>query len=1286
MMRIRGRVALCVCASLLAAALGNAATAHWPERRLIVVIWERRAPRDAVAGAYGAVQKRNREEIVKLLYDDKSGLVGRDPSRTLIAIYPEGVDGSGAGTVDYDSLRSTPAERLHEYWLPYMLSMRDNEYEAPEPVHFTPAPPEKNALDDAIKKFITFPLLGLDFRYAKDETEGKPWDVATRGVSHPPLVTPYALRHAAETAKIPAAAFTNVYVIWAHGGERNYAITIPQLGLRRDYGEQAERYYGEAHLLYTLTPDESHTESGELAGGNVTVWRVERRIAVQNPVPPRIESGGNPAIFDERDWVLDLSMFPLPERRPSLSAVPWKIEYPDSRLIATDAVAIFERNGRVTRLLNAFAPVPIAKMIDEAIGPSTGRGWRFHDYVTVETLLEPKKTAPEYLEKIALRIPIVKRSSPAPVTVEITPLSQLVTYGLLLGFVYLLYRLLRRFRQRSLTVHVDWDTRDIDTFELRGPETNHEAIARVWLLDQSGYWPRWHDVDVTLTSQEEITTVPVRAESKRVTSFASGRKNVAELHERISAERQPVGSGTPVTLRIDAGAVDFAQVEPGRDLRGAYSFSITAIDRSKRYRPASRHESKQYRIAVKAFRPEYKIEAQPLDEIKRRGLVYDPKLTESVPERRVQIGRILVDNPPVAAGAALQITVTAGEARARIHADSKSYPAHAFAVTAQSGEDTSVAIPNSGHAEWNVYVVVTSATDWTKRRAWEIDVEMKLSVLVVGDSEAITERHSIHCDWYPVNRNPFTCLDLGTSTTRLLIQGVDPERYGYLEFPQTVRGSADPEDLPSMCYFDDNDVRLGSEALFRLTQANSKPARFRRSVKASLLRDGVNASKEFERYADAVLERFYRKTVHKNDPDHPAVDVIAVNRSGDAPSRKTIARGPRQLLVMTVPNEAPPAMLDAYRKALGKEDLFQRVLLLREGEAVALDYIERRHQLGGEQMPMRILALDIGAGTSDAALVKADVPPGGGEITATVIASAGAFAAGDRVDRAILDALGAREDIRMKRNFAELNPQQQFAYLRACEGVKRASAAGDRRHVLNFDGDEQQIDLVAIRESPEYRNALREIVDVPIRMLLGRIPPDEARHRVQYLLLTGRGSLIHGAMEHFRESTRAIAVEAEKVKIENAGGNASLLKSAVSLGARSFAQWHRGPLQLTDDRFNDRVVVLGVRADGVEPRIAIESGRLYDRETHTIEEEVTLDPSWLRVVVIRTFLRLDGALGDDLQLDEERRRRAVARRLESDTHEFVAELPRPAAIHTRKWIAAVHVSPRGKVSVTEVLR
>jgi hypothetical protein len=1284
----------------LCAAAATATAAPWQQRRLIVAIWERRAPETQPGkDTYGVVQRTNRETLLSLLYGDEHLLAGSAAERkiTSIVIFPEGLPSHQPGTESlYTALGDTPPEHLGDTWLPEMLSIR-GPTDGLSPVVFRSVP-ERDVLDRAIRDQITFPLVGLVGTGWPDESYGKPNQGATRAVSHPPLVTPFAIHKAASDVAAPNEPFTEVCLVWLHAGERNYAITIPQKMIERDYGLHAGDYYRASRALYSITPDVTHTQTGELANGNVTVWRVRRLIENAEPTAPLLVAHGRPAAFEKRGSMLDVSMFPAAVTRwlrrltaARFAGQEWSVEYPDRRFRPIDAAVRLQRSGRTYPLPSPTAAVPIGTIVLDANTARDTVEWNVADSLVADVRVEPVERLPEYLQRIAVPIPTPLHSPAAPITIAITTFPADVTKGLLaaIGVVllYWLYRAVGRFKKRSLTLHLRWDVPSIDEIKLRGPDTKHIATVRLWLLDQASYKPvRRRKLNVALTMDAVITEVPLREGAATLSRFVRDGELLTEIELALAPSRSPTGDGTPVQIRFDPSAVDFTRLRAGREISGAYSFDVNAVA-TGRYRALQEHASKRYRVVVQAFPPQYVVDGTVLDEIEHRGLFYDPKLSAKQTERRFDIGWTFVENPPVPDGAALDIVVT-GEVSAtgRVFAGSESHVVEAFAARRGTTvpEARDVVIPNGGRERWDVYVTIPAGVDWAAHTEWKIAVDVMLHVRVAGSDVAVPESVHLEFDWYPVNKNDFICIDLGTSASRLLVQGSDDSHYGFLPFPDSVRGElSGPEDLPAVCHIEGDHVTFGMQAF----NIELDPRGFRTSLKQRLLEQRAESGDELRNYLEAMLRTFYEPAVHDAPPDQSVVDLRQPRPDGSV-DIVPVMRGPRHLAMCSIPNEASLALRRSYEMAIRDTNLFRRVDVIREAEAVALDFVDRRHLLGGPAETLRILALDIGAGTSDAALVTADLPRDYGEPSAAVIAAAGVPRAGGRVDRAIFDILAAADRVQMRRDFPTLDAATAARYLRECERIKKAMAAGALSLPdVDFENRPADVDVDEVFASPEYQKALYDIIDVPLKILLGRLPINSEVIPVSHLLLTGRGSLMKGVRDRFLAATEAIRTA--KYAFENASGNPEMLKAAVTLGARSFARKQWASLRLSTERFPDRVMLLAVDEKSARPIVAVDAGDEYPRQSG-IHREVPLDwMRWTRAAVIRTYLRPDARFGSDLHLDEDAIRQVLGGRQVgpyAGAYTLLQELRRPTKRKNREWFAVVDINRNGEVSVREEAR
>lgn len=1279
----------------------------WPERRLVVVIWERRAPRtEAGQDDYGSVQQRNREVLLSLLYDGPDPLLGEAQSSTL-AIYPEGLDAPAAddgGGTDYGALRGASPSELGRVWIPAMLAPLDGAVRS----LIYAAAPDRATLDREIREAITRPLTSLGAAPTDiPESMGRPDDRMTRAVSHPPLVTPYALSDAVTRANRRNDLFSHVYVVWAHAGERNYAITIPQKSIARDYGPNAAEYYRASRGLYVLERDETHSNDGELADGNVILWRVRSRTAMQQPLAPVLLDGQRAAIIEERQPTLDLSMFPEDLGRALLRAqltgtrsATWHVRYPDRRLAPIDVAAVFARSRRVVHLDRPDQPIQLGPWIDGEIG-RTSAGIALDDEVFLVARHRPRTDLPAYLAEIAILIPIELRSASAPIAVTVTAAPAWVTYSIfacvVAALAYAALRLFRRLRTRSLTVHVEWEEDGIDQFELLGPEVRRRVRCFVSLLDQTGFAPVRKRIRTVLTSDEPITELPRRPGRALQSLIGPSGGETPERELSILPSRVPVRRNA-VEMLLDCAAIDYGRLAGGATLNGAHSFAVD-VHHAARYRATRQHVTKRYEATVRAFHPEYSISAALHDEYVRWGFFFDPKPTESETEREQPLGHILIDNPPVASGVALAISFRplviagtirgdGGEHAVRIRLYRRTGQGGAMAWDEMTPTDSAV-VGNGGRAELQAYVTFPVSTRWKTRRKWTISAKIAFEVTIAGNEAPPATRHApIEGEWYPVNRHSFACLDLGTSATRILVQGADTLAFGYVPFPATVRGdNGEPADLPAMAYVEDRDhPALGTEAVERLLASDAKPKFFLPSIKELLLREDDDAPGILKGYVRSVMDRFYAPVVAHSGAESRA-ELIRPDQHGLAGDFVSVERGPRHLVVMTTPNEVSPRVLRAYETAFDGTSAFLHPILLREAEAVALELIDRTDIARGRAQRLDILALDVGAGTSDAAIVTADVSRRE-QPSARVIAAGGVNAAGNAMDRAIFDVLAERPNVAMERDFSRLSSYQRYQYLHACELVKRAIAVDAESVGVRFPPHEtQQLGrdvLTAVERSPQYAAALRRIVDDPVRMAMGRVPHDAVVKDIGAILITGRGSLIKGVKDSLRNVSAP--VRAEGAVLLDSDGHSGRLKAAVSLGARSFARRYWSSLTLTGDVFGDRIFVIGYHHDGVDLRLLVESGTRY--RNGVIHAELVLPwDRWRSAIVVRTFLRSDDRYGPELLLGPEKCAQIAAgmpiEPFSVRPYTVLADLPRPRRHKERTWYAVVRIDHSETVHVVE---
>jgi len=157
-------------------------------RRLVVVVWERRAPEDPVL-RYGAVLQANREALLQLLYDDSRALISGDRATTALAVYPHGIPAGDHDPNLYEGFRRASPAEIADRWLVHLVATPESAGGV-RGLYYSTAP-ARAKLNDDLRRNVTLPLLGVNPSYGGGESSigGRPDEAATRGVTCAPLVT-----------------------------------------------------------------------------------------------------------------------------------------------------------------------------------------------------------------------------------------------------------------------------------------------------------------------------------------------------------------------------------------------------------------------------------------------------------------------------------------------------------------------------------------------------------------------------------------------------------------------------------------------------------------------------------------------------------------------------------------------------------------------------------------------------------------------------------------------------------------------------------------------------------------------------------------------------------------------------------------------------------------------------------------------------------------------------------------------------------------------------------------
>jgi hypothetical protein len=818
---------------------------------------------------------------------------------------------------------------------------------------------------------------------------------------------------------------------------------------------------------------------------------------------------------------------------------------------------------------------------------------------------------------------------------------------ILAGLVVLYVRVRHRFAPRALFASINFGN-DRDDVVIQGPGTTALTEARVTLLDRSGFRPRRVHVPLSVELSEPQGNI-VLTGRRALYSFAESGNGAVARHspQRIQTTKRPAqtrnASAMPLQIRLHADALDYSRLTAGQELSGVYTLAVVAVDGSGAYEPFRQEFGRHFRLQIEASTPRPTIEIIPSEPVLRLGFFGDPEADRESLER--PFGRLIVRNPPLPKGVALDIEVEVRETDCRVQGREGVAIEHFLHPNRESAgggvawskdRDTAFTVRNNGAAVYDIFLRLPHGSEWKSRDKWNIRFTANLSVSWVGGPSDHTESRSKTVSWMPVAARSFVCLDLGTSATRLLVQGQQDEKFGYMKFPADVLpyGWA-PEDLPSTTWIDTerHEVRFGTQALRAAIDSDSS-RKLHSSLKELMLSGSPHYTKLVELYIEKFLSSFYKPAIHDVDSNRPAADVVNPYTTG----RPEIWRGPRHVLIGTVPNEASRELVKTYEHAIERSGLFLRFLVMREAEAAAFGFIHdaaARRPHGDNAI--KVLVVDVGAGSTDIALIESTPKE------LKVLSRSGVQVAGNHIDRAILRVLPNATAVSAA-DLAGATPDAEIRLLDQARALKAAMSAGQADVTFDVGHSLYTIaasEMDAIHDSAEYQQAMREVIEEPLLMLLGRAARASAFDELDVLLLTGRGALMRGVRDHVDAALSRVGIRPRRVAFEK-GANGTFLKAAVTMGARVFGLGPWPSMTLSTDTFADRVVFVAATSNGPRAVEVISPGQRFEREQVTGSVEIPFR-DWSDAVLIRTCLRTDDTFGPDAELTQERME-AVLRR------------------------------------------
>jgi hypothetical protein len=169
---------------------------------------------------------------------------------------------------------------------------------------------------------------------------------------------------------------------------------------------------------------------------------------------------------------------------------------------------------------------------------------------------------------------------------------------------------------------------------------------------------------------------------------------------------------------------------------------------------------------------------------------------------------------------------------------------------------------------------------------------------------------------------------------------------------------------------------------------------------------------------------------------------------------------------------------------------------------------------------------------------------------------------------------------------------------------------------------------MTIADSHAYRNAIAEIAEASLSVLLGRLPADVKLRESRTILLTGRGARMHGLKDAIVNYLKSHGVD----NVTVADVPERLLKASVTIGCRAFAANYWSELKKASDATIDRMLLVYRDTKGVSHCDMLPSETPVDHGGPWVEI-----PQWTDAKLIATHLRTDAVFDDPrVRLDEKK--------------------------------------------------
>jgi hypothetical protein len=1115
---------------------------------------------------------------------------------------------------------------------------------------YYPTAPKRGVLDDDLQDNITLPLLGVTptGHHVQESTfTGRPDPAATRGVTNPPLVTAWALHDAAVQAG-SGPPFSRVDVVWVLAGDKDYDQTLPAARIKYDLGDSALEYFNAVQALFVVSSDDTYPAL-PAARGRVRVHHVRNvRTTLDAPRMEVLDGAARaqldfnprwrklPPVIGEalRGWSVFQSLDDLP-------AVHWKsaITPPGYRL---QPGSYRWEGGEVASGMNIAGGM--TEDLRSTVMRHLGVRSAINENLIADGLAipEPEAVAP-YLQQLWFPIASPVHAE-ARVIVTVRPFEWWVYLFIVAAGCSLAGWIAMYSRKRELYANAEWP-KAID-FRLGRPEDVVTIPVRLALQDRSGFPRRKTRLEVDLSIGRSVPGLPLLD--------GAALYSVTPRHLSLTLAGRS-GSTEPVNVQVSGRAVDLKQLRGGARVHAAVTLNVTATDAMGIYSKVAFESPYVFDVTIGATDPDFEriVSAGAISPIYEKGLFHVPAAVR----QQLAVGWVRFANHAAEGFVARDVIGRITKVKAmRTVAGSARVPLDARLVPAGDFDGENVRLRNGDQAMFDVYLDVPPDAFPADAPFCEVTIDVSAELRLADDAAARPRavKSAIRFNWFPFLPSRHVCLDLGTSSVRMLRDGgaQDPDRWGYVLFdrpplrepPLNERWPA--EDLPSFARFEkDGRVLLGQDAL----RGDQMSPNFRLSVKDVMIDDLSGRENEIRGYVKAFFAKYYAPLTGR--------DTVVLDPYSE--TEQAIVAGDAEVLVASIPNDCSTPYREAYEEALYATKRFRHVSILREAEAVSIWYASwsreqrisaaRRNASAVSKKRGRseVLIVDVGAGTTDTALAEI-IEPGGLQSPSVRIRSIGAASlAGRFVDRVILEELVQRGWV--DRDALKQLPERE--QLEIAEGVKIAIAerqAFYRRPpkdlLLRVDLDAEQ--LQTVEGSDAYRTAIAEIAEASLSVLLGRLPADVKLDQPRALLLTGRGVRMHGLQQAIVQYLGKHGLgNVDLIDIPE-----RLLKAVVTIGCRAYATNYWSELKKASDASMDRLLLVYRGEDEVRSVEMLPAGAPISVPGPWIPM-----PSWSDAKLIATHLRRDEVLKDPgVRLSERKILEILDGRLQSPRRQWHA--------------------------------